>query len=669
MRRLLLGAICGVTLVLGAGIAQGAAPDPDFVFIPSPPPPPLPVVPPPIGSINGPCGLAVDSSGRFYVSDYYHDAVDLFNSSPSYVTQFTPVDPLNGLCGLALDGSDDLYVNDYHRNVAKFEQPGFVPGPVFSGDPLDEEQPTGVAASTTTGTVYVNNRDHIAAFDTLGVPIEKEGQPLKIGVGTLKDGYGLAVSQFPGTLGRLYVPDAASNTVKVYDPAVPASTPVSEIKDPSGKPFVSLRDTAIAVDHKTGEIYFADNTQPADTEKPQAIVYVYSAANTFKGRLKYRIVTALPPGIAVDNSTKSTQGRVYVTSGNTHQAGIYAYPPGSATNATLPPAFSLSLKASGEGSGQIVGSLQGVECEASCEAEVRSGAEVTLRARPDRGSAFTGWSGGCGGAGSCTVEMDEARAVSAHFVPLTGPPAPAHSSFATASEVAQKGNLRVSVSGKLSPKRLPREGTAPIAVSVGGEISTTDASLPPQLKSLRIEINRHGQLSYEGLPTCQYSAIQPGSTSRALANCRPALVGKGNFTANIVLSGQEPYPTKGRLLVFNSLKGKKPVLYGHIYSPRPFATSFVIIFEVKKLTRGPYGTSLDAPLPAAMKAWGRLTGLEMTLSRKYRHEGKQRSYLSAGCPAPKGFRGAVFPLARASFAFEGGKRLSSVLSSTCKVRG
>ena len=31
------------------------------------------------------------------------------------------------------------------------------------------------------------------------------------------------------------------------------------------------------------------------------------------------------------------------------------------------------------------------------------------------------------------------------------------------AEIAQEGNLRVNVSGKLSPKKLPRKGTAPTA--------------------------------------------------------------------------------------------------------------------------------------------------------------------------------------------------------------
>jgi hypothetical protein len=242
-------------------------------------------------------------------------------------------------------------------------------------------------------------------------------------------------------------------------------------------------------------------------------------------------------------------------------------------------------------------------------------------------------------------------------------------SLAAQAEITQRGNLRVVVGGGLAPKKLPRKGTAPIAVSVAGKISTTDASLPPQLTKLRIELNRNGRISNVGLPRCVYSKIQPGSSSRALAGCRASLVGRGTFTANITLAGQEPYPTSGRLLVFNAMKGGKPVLYGHIYSARPFATSFVIIFRIQRLRKGTYGIALDAPLPKAMDTWGRLTGIEMTLSRRYSYRGKRRSYLSAGCPAPKGFSRVVFPLARTSFAFEEGQKITSVFTSSCKVRG
>ena len=237
------------------------------------------------------------------------------------------------------------------------------------------------------------------------------------------------------------------------------------------------------------------------------------------------------------------------------------------------------------------------------------------------------------------------------------------------AEIVQKGELRVDVIGSFAPRKLPRSRPAPISVNGGGRILTTDGTMPPQLEQLRIEINREGRLDGQGLPVCPVHAIHPASTSRALAACRSSLVGEGTFAAKVTLSGQDPYPTQGRLLVFNGRRGGRPVLLGQIYAERPFANSFVIVFAQKRISRGPYGTELVAALPKALGSWGSLTELTMTLSRRYAYRGTRRSFVSAGCPAPKGFAGAPFPLARTSFVFADGKRLSSVLVRDCKVRG
>jgi DNA-binding beta-propeller fold protein YncE len=675
-RRSLLGAVCAALLSLGgASLAQGAAPEPDFVLFPH-----LLEQLPPQPDLQDPCGVGVDTSGSFYVSNYYRHTIDIFSPAFSFMTQVFNIDPLDGPCGLALDTTGRLYVNNYHRNVEKFIPSPFPVIKTTSYSPagiVDSSHPTGVAVNTATNNVYVNVRTHLTAYGPTGTPLLDGSEPLRIGVGSLGDGYGLAVSRFSATNGRIYVPDHADETVKVYDPLIDIDDPVQTITGPPGG-FGSLRDSAVAVDRVTGEIYVADTlAYPQFTERPEAAIHVFGPTGTYKGRLKYNVVDSSPPGLAVDNSTGVKQGRVYVTSGNSIEASVYAYPPGSATSASQPASFSLAVSANGGGAGSVTSSLGGIDCSASCEEQIRSGAQVQLTATSKQGSFFGGWSGaGCSGTGPCVVEMSQARAVSAEFEALSGPPSqptPGASAsgdpLAATSAIAQKGTLRVSVSGKLAPKRLPRRGAAPISVSVGGEISTTDASLPPQLKTLRIELNREGRLDSTGLPTCVYDRIQPGSSSRALSICHPSLVGKGSFTASITLAGQEPYPTKGQLLVFNGIRGGKPVLYGHIYSPAPFATSFVIVFRVQKLGAGTYGTALDAPLPEAMDAWGRLTSLEMTLSRRYSYRGKHHSYISAGCPAPKGFSGAVFPLARTSFSFDGGKKLSSVLSSSCKARG
>jgi hypothetical protein len=95
----------------------------------------------------------------------------------------------------------------------------------------------------------------------------------------------------------------------------------------------------------------------------------------------------------------------------------------------------------------------------------------------------------------------------------------------------------------------------------------------------------------------------------------------------------------------------------------------VMTFEISSKKHGAYGTTLSANLRQALGTRRNLTGIEMTLARRWSSGGHRHSYLSAGCPAPKGFRGALFPLARTSFAFAGGKRLSSTLMSECRARG
>jgi hypothetical protein len=235
------------------------------------------------------------------------------------------------------------------------------------------------------------------------------------------------------------------------------------------------------------------------------------------------------------------------------------------------------------------------------------------------------------------------------------------------AEVVQRANIRVKISGELVPKKLPRSGTAPIGVEVGGHIETTDGSPPPQLTTMAIELNREGKIDSKGLPVCPYDALEPASSARAIANCRPALVGKGSFEAEVSLTGQEGYLAKGKLLAFNGRKGGKPVLFAHIYSAVPFATSFVITFKIKHASGGHFGSALVAHLPSTLSTWGKLTGIELRLDRRYSAGGKRHSYLSAGCPAPKGFRSVSFPLARTSFGFVGGPTLRGTLTRTCKA--
>jgi hypothetical protein len=357
LRRGCLGALCASALAIGvaAPAAQAASDDPIFIYKPLPQPLNPSPIPPPAGGFEGPCGLAVNNSGNFYLSDYYHHAVDIFSAGAGYITQIAGEDPLDGPCGLAVDAAGDVYVNNFHRNVVKFgASPGFGAGTVIdgAGNGTDPDRPTGVAVDKASGNVYVDDRTQVTIFDSSGVEL---GQ-----VGSFGDGYGLAVSEYVGTEGFLYVPDAATDEVLVYDPATPLS-PVGTI-DGSGTPnghFTSLTDAAVAVDKATGEVYVADDLTPEYAAHHEGVVYVFSSLGVYEGRLKFSIEDALPPGLAVDNSSGGTKSRVYLTSGNSEVAAVYVYPPHAATSAAIalpkPPPAAGTPAPSSSGSAAVTG--------------------------------------------------------------------------------------------------------------------------------------------------------------------------------------------------------------------------------------------------------------------------------------------------------------------------
>jgi hypothetical protein len=245
----------------------------------------------------------------------------------------------------------------------------------------------------------------------------------------------------------------------------------------------------------------------------------------------------------------------------------------------------------------------------------------------------------------------------------------AFASAAVAKVYIQKGNVRVAFAGKIAPRKLPRVGSAPVTVSVSANIMTTDRTPPPQLRRIKLEINRSGSLDAQGLPLCRFRRIQPATTTAALDACAGSLVGHGRFRADVALPEQSPFPSNGRILAFNGRMHGKPVILAHIYGTLPLPTSFTLPFEIERHRRGTYGLTLIAHLPHVTAEWGSVHGVSLTLGRLFDYRGRGRSYISAGCPAPAGFPGASFPLTRMAFDFAGGTQLKSVIVRDCHARG
>jgi len=72
-----------------------------------------------------------------------------------------------------------------------------------------------------------------------------------------------------------------------------------------------------------------------------------------------------------------------------------------------------TLTVSKSGSGTVTGT--GINCGADCTETVASGTSITLSAAPASGYQFSGWSGACGGTGSCVVTLSTNLVVGATF--------------------------------------------------------------------------------------------------------------------------------------------------------------------------------------------------------------------------------------------------------------
>ena len=80
----------------------------------------------------------------------------------------------------------------------------------------------------------------------------------------------------------------------------------------------------------------------------------------------------------------------------------------------------LAVSVTGEGAGTITADPGGIECGTPCSAAYAPGTKVTLSAKPDGESAFSGWSG-CDSSTAtiCTVTMGSSRTVNAAFAEAT----------------------------------------------------------------------------------------------------------------------------------------------------------------------------------------------------------------------------------------------------------
>jgi hypothetical protein len=457
------------------------------------------LVPPPDGEYEDACGVARDSEGDTYIADYYHRLIYVYGPGPQYLTQFADPDP-DGPCNLAVDSAGDVYVDNWRRDVVEFTPSEYPPTATSTwtpSAPLDTGRSTGVAIDSSSGRVYVDDRTYVAVYEPSGEPVMREGAPLRIGPDPLASYYGVAVSDFPATAGRVYVADAASDAVLGFDPEAGPSGPAQTI-DGAGTPqrgFVSLVDSDLAVDPATGHLYVADDTEPG-FEHPLAVVDEFNPAGEYRGQLPHKILDAEPSALTF------AEEQIFVTSGNDEHASLLGFGP------TFP-ANRLSVTIGGTGAGTVVSEPAGIACPGACAAEYNTGEEVKLVPSAEPGARFAGWSGGgCSGVFLCVVDLGAETEVHAEFEPE--PPAAllAAPAAADVSPAVKSGSAAGSPAPALPGDVPGAVGRLAIAVSGPGVLSVGGVGLRPLRRAvaagrsvLRPRLDREGAAALAAAPT------------------------------------------------------------------------------------------------------------------------------------------------------------------------
>jgi hypothetical protein len=470
------------------------------------------------------CGVARDSLGDFYVAEYGRNAIDVYGPGVESLTQISKVAAANGPCGLAVDGAGNVFANTYHEGVLELKPSSFPPNQstTYTTATIDSEHSTGVAVDAS-GNLYVDDRTYIAKYEAPVSPGEEPAQ--RIGLGTLAEGYGLALSAFAATKGDIYVPDATADTVKVYAPSVDAINPVAEFNG-AGTPqqgFSSLYDSAAAVDPSNGHLLVADDTQPGFSS-PAAVVDEFNSKGEYRGQLSHALVDSKPPGLA------SGPGKVFVTSGNAAGSVLYAF---GATNA----AHRLEVKEPGAGKGGVVSQPAGIACPDACAAEFNAGSTLVLSAEPDAHSVVS-WSGCDVAEGDkCTITLGTDRSVSAEFEALpqrqltltaAGPgtvtsspagiqcPAECTAPFNEGSTVTLSAthSERASFSGWSGCDSEPTPGQCKVAMSAPRAVGASFAAIAQQTLSVTPAGAGKGLISGSS-PGPEFTAISCGETCSA----------------------------------------------------------------------------------------------------------------------------------------------------------
>jgi hypothetical protein len=224
------------------------------------------------------------------------------------------------------------------------------------------------------------------------------------------------------------------------------------------------------------------------------------------------------------------------------------------------------------------------------------------------------------------------------------------------------GDLLITAHGGFTPTALPKHENAPISLHGGGKISTVSGALPPVLRTLTIEFDRHGSVQTTGLPVCTSAKLQSTTVAEARRACPGAIVGEGFGHAIVKFPEQAPIPASSPLTIFNGpRKGNDPTVLAHAYTTIPVPTTFVVPIVIEKIHDGVYGYRTKATIPKIAGGSGIPISGFLKIGRKWTYRGRRYSYVNARCEDGR-------LQAKGEFTFNDGTFLTGNFLRACTVR-